>query len=246
MSLPISFGKVLSSRAGRRMGIKKKAPKIKRACQTLQMLTLEDRVVPALMQPTFIVYHPAGVEGPFTGSKSPSTSGNVITPAKMQQAYGENIATYGSIVGNGAGQTIAIVDAYNDPTATADLTAFDAAFTPAIPAPPSFKVISQTGSTTSLPSNNTGWSVEESLDIEYSHVMAPAANIILVEANASDDSDLLAAVEEAKTYDSKVSVVSMSRAEEHRPPTRRTTTISSKPASPIWRPAETAAPTGAQ
>ena len=58
--------------------------------------------------------------------------------------------------------------------------------------PPSFLKLNQTGGTT-LPSasGSTGWSVEESLDVEWAHAIAPQANIILFEANSADDSDLI-------------------------------------------------------
>ena len=62
-----------------------------------------------------------------------------LTPQQILGAYGINkITLSGGIKGNGAGQTIAIVDAYNDPNITSDLTAFDNQF--GIAAPPSFKV----------------------------------------------------------------------------------------------------------
>jgi subtilase family serine protease len=60
-----------------------------------------------------------------------------MTPAEIRTAYGIN-----SLAGNGAGQTIAIVDAYDDPTIASDLQAFDAAF--GLPDPPSFRKVDQT------------------------------------------------------------------------------------------------------
>ena len=58
--------------------------------------------------------------------------------------------------------------------------------------PPSFLKLNETGGTT-LPvaSGGSGWSVEESLDVEWAHAIAPQANIILFEANGADDSDLI-------------------------------------------------------
>ena len=62
------------------------------------------------------------------------------TPQQIQNAYGINQITFsdGTVVGNGKGQTVAIVDAYNDPNITSDLTKFDSEF--GLSAPPSFKV----------------------------------------------------------------------------------------------------------
>ena len=73
----------------------------------------------------------------------------------MRQAYGINLAAFGSVAGDGTGQTIAIVDAYNEPTITSDLAAFDANF--GLSAPPSFKVVNQTGGSTLPPADSRGW-----------------------------------------------------------------------------------------
>ncbi len=85
---------------------------------------------------------------------------------------------------NGAGQTILIVDAYGSPTIASDLALFDAFFN--IPAPPSFTVYCPAGcpapSYVGNPQSPLSWSLETSLDVEYSHAMAPGANIVLVVA----------------------------------------------------------------
>jgi hypothetical protein len=126
------------------------------------------------------------------------------TPAEVTQAYGFSKVMFGSIKGDGAGQTIAIVDAYDDPKALSDLKAFDVMF--GLP-DPVFQKVSQTGSTTALPAANASWGLEIALDIEWAHAVAPAAKILLVEANSSYLSDLLTAVNYAAT---QASVVSMS------------------------------------
>ncbi len=108
--------------------------------------------------------------------------------------------------GDGTGQTIAIIDAYNQPNITADLQTFDSMY--GLAAPPSFKVVNQTGGTT-LPTTDQGWGLEETLDVEWAHAMAPQANIVLVEANSNSYSDLFTAVQYA-TSQPGVSVVSMS------------------------------------
>jgi subtilase family serine protease len=126
------------------------------------------------------------------------------SPAQIRTAYGVNQIKFlnGTITGNGAGQTIAIVDAYNDPNIAADLAKFDAAY--GLPAPPSFKV-DNLGATTTDP----GWALETSLDVEWAHALAPAANIILVEAPSATLGGLFNAVS-AASHLSSVSVVSMS------------------------------------
>jgi subtilase family serine protease len=67
--------------------------------------------------------------------------------------------------------------------------------------------VNQNGSTTSVPRADGGWAQEISLDVEWAHAIAPAANILLVEANSNSLSDLLAAVDYAAAH---ASVVSMS------------------------------------
>ncbi len=121
------------------------------------------------------------------------------TPAEIRQAYG-----FSNISANGAGQTIAIVDAYDDPNILSDLKTFDSTF--GLP-DPLFQKVNQNGSQTQLPTANSGWGLEIALDVEWAHAVAPAAKILLVEANSSYLSDLLAAVDYAS---SAAKVVSMS------------------------------------
>src|SRR5262249_15820192 len=118
---------------------------------------------------------------------------------------GINNLMFGSIVGDGTGQTIAIVDAFDNPSfvsstdatfATSNLHLFDAQF--GLADPPIFIKSSQTGSTTSFPSGNTGWGLEMALDVEWAHVMAPGACIVLVEAN-DNTNNLYTAVNFAKS-----------------------------------------------
>ena len=101
-----------------------------------------------------------------------------------------------------AGQTIAIVNAYNDPNIASDLAAFESRY--GLSAPPSFTV-DNLGTTTT----NSGWAVETALDVEWAHAIAPEANIVLVEAPSASISALMNAVTAASELPG-VSVVSMS------------------------------------
>jgi len=93
----------------------------------------------------------------------------------------------------GGSQTIAIVDAFDDPEAAADLAYFSDQF--GLPfSPEKFSVVYQTPSTPPPTDPSGGWELEESLDIEYAHAMAPNATIYLVEANSNYYTDLFAAV----------------------------------------------------
>jgi autotransporter-associated beta strand protein len=153
--------------------------------------------------PTYVTFDRSGTSTPFT------SSGPVgYTATQILDAYGVNQLVVNGAQPTGTGETIAIIDAYNDPNITADLQTFDTAM--GLPAPPSFTVVSQTGSTTTLPANDTtGWAVEESLDVEWAHTMAPGANIMLVEANSNFNNDLETAISYAESVPS-VAVISMS------------------------------------
>ena len=97
--------------------------------------------------------------------------------------------------GTGSGQTVAIVDAYNDPKIDADLQTFDAQYGLATCSIASgcLKVVNQTGGAT-LPANDTtGWSGEESLDVEAVHAVCSSCKIVLVEANSASDANLATA-----------------------------------------------------
>jgi hypothetical protein len=128
----------------------------------------------------------------------------LYAPGQIRSAYQVNSLPSQD---QGAGETIAIVDAYSDPKIVSDLATADVYA--GLPAPPSFTVINQNGATSPLPAGNTGWGVEISLDVEWAHSIAPEANIILFEANSNSDADLFKAVDTAAGY-AGVSVVSMS------------------------------------
>ena len=88
------------------------------------------------------------------------------TPQQIRAAYGFNGITFNGVAADGRGQTIAIIDAYNDPNITSDLATFDSAY--GIAAPASFKVVNENGGT-SLPGADPsrGWEVETALDVEW-------------------------------------------------------------------------------
>ena len=130
------------------------------------------------------------------------------TPQQIGAAYGINQITFGSTSGTGTGQTIAIVDPYDDPNIASDVSHFDQLFNlPSI----NLTVVNQHGASSPLPATDpTGaWEYEEALDVEWTHAIAPGANIVLVECNSSADSDLFAGVSTAAAR-SGVSVVLMS------------------------------------
>ncbi len=134
------------------------------------------------------------------GNPNATTSPTGLSPAMIKSAY--NFPTSST----GAGMTIAIVDAYDDPTAESDLGAFSSQF--GLPACTTanlcFSKVNQTGGT-SYPRKDSGWALEISLDIQWAHAIAPGAKILLVEASSNSFANLLAAEDYAKTQAQYVS-----------------------------------------
>jgi subtilase family serine protease len=112
-----------------------------------------------------------------------------LSPAQIKAAYG-----FSTDSGAGAGKTIAIVDAYDDPQAESDLAAFSQQF--GLPscttANGCFTKVNQNGGT-NYPRTDAGWALEISLDVQWAHAIAPGATILLVEASSNSFANLLAA-----------------------------------------------------
>ncbi len=118
---------------------------------------------------------------PVGGNATPSGYG----PSDIQSAYALPSSTAGS------GQTVAIVDAYNDPNAANDLNVYRAQY--GLPACTTstgcFRQVNQTGGT-KMPRSNGGWAQEESLDLDMVSAVCPNCHIILVEASSATNSNL--------------------------------------------------------
>jgi subtilase family serine protease len=109
-------------------------------------------------------------------------------PKQIRRAY--NIQSVLDEGMRGQGRTIVIVDAYQSPTIVHDLATFDSVF--ALPNP-ALNIIAPDGLTPFNPNdpNQVGWSGEITLDVEWSHAVAPDATIDLVLAKSSNDPDIL-------------------------------------------------------
>ncbi len=127
------------------------------------------------------------------GVKPNASSPSGYNPPDLQGAYNLPSATAGS------GQTVAIVDAYNDPNAEADLGTYRSYFN--LPACTTangcFKKVNQSGSTSSYPRNNSGWSQEISLDLDMVSAICPNCHILLVEATSTSTANLATSVNTA-------------------------------------------------
>jgi hypothetical protein len=125
------------------------------------------------------------------GSRAHASLGNngAYDPAYLESAYNAPSAT------KGIGETVAIVDAYDNPTAESDLAGYRSHF--GLPACTTangcFKKVNQSGETTNLPGANAGWALESALDLDMVSAMCPNCHIVLVEGKTNSSSNLLAA-----------------------------------------------------
>jgi IPT/TIG domain len=129
---------------------------------------------------------------PMTGG----IDGSGLTPTELQSAYQLPSATSGS------GQTVALVDAYGDPTAESDLATYRSAYglVPCTAANGCFTKVNQSGGTNYPPlaTNADGdWELEQALDLDMVSAVCPKCNILLVEATTSSIENLTEAEDEA-------------------------------------------------
>jgi len=123
-------------------------------------------------------------------------------PGDLRSAY--NLATQSQIAGGG--QTIAIVDAYNDPNAASDLGVYRSYFglSSCTTANGCFRKVNQSGGT-SLPRGNTGWAEEISLDLDMASAICPNCKILLVEASSNSFANLGTAEDYAAAHANVIS-----------------------------------------
>ena len=144
-------------------------------------------------------HHPAHVKK-FVGHSVTLTGGE--SPANVLTAYGFNKLTCTHTTTTdwtdpslcGHGQTIAIVDAYDDPNIASDLQTFDTQF-----GLPACTVANNcfTKTTQGTPATDSGWAMEISLDVQWAHSIAPGAKIVLVESPDNSLGNLLTGVDTA-------------------------------------------------
>jgi Subtilase family len=121
-----------------------------------------------------------------------------VTPGAVPAGYGpaDLRAAYGLTGAASGGQAVAIVTAYDAPTAEADLATYRSTYglPPCTSASGCFTKVSQTGSRTALPAPNAAWAQETSLDLAMVSAACPDCTILLVEASAASLPELATAV----------------------------------------------------
>jgi subtilase family serine protease len=126
-----------------------------------------------------------------------------FSPQELTSAYGLDAITFTSsngstVKGDGRGETIAVIEAFHDPTIASDLNSFDQAY--GLPNP-TLTVDNLAGNKT-----NEGWALEESLDVEWAHALAPGANILVVEASSQTLKALITAANLARNSPGVVAI----------------------------------------
>ena len=157
---------------------------------------------------------PAACNGPNTAGKqhchadknplvAPNPDPNPATvvglaPADLRAAYGLPPAAAAAAIGN---RVVAVVDAFDDPSAESDLAVYRARFglPPCSTANGCFHKLNQQGQSDKFPPANAGWGTEIALDLAMVSAACPACRIVLVEANDDDIDNLSAIVDEAAT-----------------------------------------------
>jgi subtilase family serine protease len=117
-----------------------------------------------------------------------------LTPQELHAAYALPSETASSST-----QTVAVIDAFDDPTAEADLGVYDEQF--GLPACTSangcFRKLNEQGETSPLPPENGEWAGEISIDVQMAHAICQSCHVLLVEAESEGFEDLGDAVDAA-------------------------------------------------
>ena len=127
------------------------------------------------------------------GSATPAANGP-YGPTDLRKAY-----KLTSAASRGSGRTVAIVDAFSDPHANADLKVYRSHFH--LPACTTsnhcLRILNQHGKSKPLPRANANWAVEESLDLDMVSAICPKCHILLIEATSDLTTNLAKAEDTA-------------------------------------------------
>lgn len=143
-------------------------------------------------EPTgWVAHHPLHSKHISSGAK-PMVVTSVYSPSQIKKAYG-----FDKLSNTGAGQTIAIVDAYGSPTIKNDVNTFNQQFGLSSA---NIEVDYPQG----VPSTDGGWALETALDVEWAHALAPDAKIMIIGTKSASISDLLSGIDYATNHGATV------------------------------------------
>ncbi|HXJ79413.1 MAG TPA: S53 family peptidase [Candidatus Methylomirabilis sp.] len=147
---------------------------------------------------------PPGAMPLASGTVGPLAAPFGFGPADLQDAYKLTALAASS----GTNRTVAIVDAFDGLTAESDLAVYRATFglPPCTTANGCFRKVNQQGSSSPLPTPNSGWASEISVDLAMVSAICPKCKILLVEASSNYDNDLGTAVNTAASWPGVVAI----------------------------------------
>ncbi|MGH2856004.1 MAG: S53 family peptidase [Solirubrobacteraceae bacterium] len=168
------------------------------AAQALVLRSTDRLVRPRIIRrATLRQVLPRIVGGFAPADATPTAAPQPGTPDYLQQAYDLSFLSQTA----GVGDTIAVVDAYDDPNAESDLTNFRATY--GLPACTSangcFSKVNEYGAAAPLPPADSGWETEISLDLDAVSALCPNCHVLLVEANGPNLNDMARAQATAAT-----------------------------------------------
>jgi subtilase family serine protease len=143
---------------------------------------------PVKVNPLILKTGPSGNKQYLFACQAPTSTVQCYTPQQIRTAYSIQPLLNKGITGKG--RTIVLIDAYQSPTVQQDLNTFDTTFGLT---PTTVHIIAPDGLTPfdDTDPNQLGWAEEISLDVQWSHAVAPGATIDLVLAKSSEDADIL-------------------------------------------------------
>lgn len=157
------------------------------------------KLVPSSLSTTALHVNAVRQDGEASAGASPAVGvkhpyPGYLTPQSLHAAYSLPSETAASSL-----QTIAVIDAYNDPSAEADLRVYDETFglLACTSANGCFSKINQEGNTSPLPESEGEWASEISIDVQMAHAICQSCRVLLVEADNEEFTSLGAAVDAA-------------------------------------------------
>jgi subtilase family serine protease len=128
---------------------------------------------------------------PISDASTPSNLIPGLHPSDLQSAY--------ALPSQNHGETVAVIDAYDDPSAESDLAVYRSIFgmAPCTIGNGCLRKVNQSGQTGSYPAANAAWAQEVAIDLDMVSAACPNCSIVLVEANSSNVDDLGASVDTA-------------------------------------------------
>jgi Putative Ig domain len=173
---------------------------------TLTATALPAQAAAVSVTPSCADVSPPGVMRCFALRRTDLKSAKALAPNATPSGLGpSDLASAYKLGSGGSGATVAIVDAYDDPNAESDLATYRTQYglPPCTTANGCFRKVNGNGQSSPLPSPDTGWAGEISLDVDMVSAACPSCHILLVEASSPNDTSLFGAINTAVSLGAK-------------------------------------------